>query len=350
MIIRPRIRDAVERRGRSDSGSNPMRILWLIPLLCVVQAPVLAHPLHLTTITVNIDETMTRVTAVVHVAHLPGARPESAIPARLRLRLDGVPFRPSETSAELDENGETITWRGREARPASVVAVDSPLFPDSASDSTIVMVYRDGHIVDKAVVDRESPGAILAETALAFSRRFVGMGIYHILSGLDHVLFVVGLLLVRGTFRGLLAVITAFTVAHSLTLSMTVLEIGSLPPWLVEPLIALSIVAVGAENLIGRTINLERRMWLAFGFGFFHGFGFAGALAQTGLPRDSIPWSLAAFNTGVEIGQACIVVVAVPILRMLQQQSAVFTAAVTRYASFGIAAAGMVWLVERLRF
>jgi hydrogenase/urease accessory protein HupE len=175
------------------------------------------------------------------------------------------------------------------------------------------------------------------------------MGIHHILSGLDHVLFVVGLLLVRGTLRGLLGVITAFTVAHSITLSMTALELGSLPPRLVEPLIALSIVAVGTENLISRKLNLERRMWLAFGFGFFHGFGFAGALAEAGLPRDSIAWSLAAFNAGVEIGQACIVVLAVPVLRLLEQRSAVLTNAVTRYASFGIAAAGVVWFVERLR-
>jgi hydrogenase/urease accessory protein HupE len=175
------------------------------------------------------------------------------------------------------------------------------------------------------------------------------MGIHHILSGLDHVLFVLGLLLVRSSLRGLLGVITAFTVAHSITLSMTALGIGSLPSWLVEPVIALSIVAVGAENLIPRRVNFERRVWLAFGFGFFHGFGFAGALGETGLPSDSIAWSLAAFNVGVEIGQACIVVIAVPLLRLFSQMSPVVTGAVTRYASIGIAAAGLLWFVERVR-
>jgi hydrogenase/urease accessory protein HupE len=175
------------------------------------------------------------------------------------------------------------------------------------------------------------------------------MGMHHILSGPDHVLFVIGLLLVRGSVRGLLGIITAFTVAHSITLSMTVLEIGRLPARLVEPLIALSIVAVGAENLVSRKLNLERRMWLAFGFGFFHGFGFAGALAETGLPRDSVAWSLAAFNTGVEIGQACIVLAALPVLRMLERKSVVLTSALTRFASVGIAAAGFVWFLERVR-
>ena len=337
---------AARKSNNADRGS---RILLLCGLFCLISTPLQCHPLHLTTVTVNIDETATTVTAVVHVAHLAGMRPETAIASRLRLRLDGTAFRPSETSVVVDDTGLTITWRGREARTASAVAIDAPLFPDSFGDSTVVLVYRNGRIVDRAVVDRDSPSAILAETALAFSRRFIGMGIHHILSGLDHVLFVVGLLLVRGPLRGLLGVITAFTVAHSITLSMTALELGSLPPRLVEPLIALSIVAVGTENLISRKLNLERRMWLAFGFGFFHGFGFAGALAEAGLPRDSIAWSLAAFNAGVEIGQACIVVLAVPVLRLLEQRSAVLTNAVTRYASFGIAAAGVVWFVERLR-
>jgi hypothetical protein len=160
---------------------------------------------------------------------------------------------------------------------------------------------------------------------------------------------VLGLVLVRGTLRGLLGVITAFTLAHSLTLSMTVLEIGSLPPRIVEPLIALSIVAVGAENLGARTLNPERRIWIAFGFGFFHGFGFAGALSEAGLPRDAVGWALAAFNTGVEIGQACVVLLAVPLLQILGKRNPVLIGAVTRCTSLGIAVAGIVWFVERLR-
>lgn len=317
-------------------------------LLCLIAAQAQAHPLHLTTVSIYLEDATTRVTATVHVAHLGGQRPEAIIPARLRMRLDGEPFRPSEASVELNENGETITWQGRQRRTASVVAVDAPLFPDSPGDPTMVLVYRNGQLVDKALLDRESPSAVLAETAIAFSRRFVGMGLHHILSGPDHVLFVLGLLLVRGTLRGLLAVITAFTLAHSLTLSMAVLGIGSLPPQLVEPLIALSIVAVGAENFIHRTLNLEWRIWLAFGFGFFHGFGFAGAMAETGLPRDAIAWSLAAFNAGVEIGQACIILVILPFLQVLSQRTPALASALTRCASVVIAGAGAVWFVDRL--
>jgi hydrogenase/urease accessory protein HupE len=221
------------------------------------------------------------------------------------------------------------------------------MFADYPGDMTIVLVSRNGQVVDRTVVDRSSPSAILAETGRVVFRRFVEMGIHHILSGLDHVLFVVGLLLMRGTLRGLLGIVTAFTLAHSITLSLTALHLASLPSRLVEPVIALSIVAVGAENLFHRTVDFERRAWFAFGFGFFHGFGFAGALAEAGLPHQAIPLSLASFNIGVEIGQACIVLVAVPLLRLLARFNPMLSNAVTRYASVGITAAGVVWFVQR---
>lgn len=318
-------------------------------LLCFIPSKANAHPQHLTSITVHLDDTETRVTATAHVAHLAGMPPETAIPARLRLRLDGVLFRPSETSVDLSQTGETITWQGRERRAASRVSVDSPLFPDSFADPTVVLVYRNGHIVDRAVIDREAPSAILAESRVMFLWRFIRMGIHHIVLGLDHVLFVLGLLLLRRSLGGLLAVVSAFTVAHSLTLSLTALDICSLPARLVEPLIALSIVAVGTENLLSRNINLERRIWLAFGFGFFHGFGFAGALREAAVPHDSVAAALAAFNIGAELGQACIVLLAVPVLRFWEQRNAVLTRTVTQFASLGIATAGVLWFVERLR-
>ena len=116
-----------------------------------------------------------------------------------------------------------------------------------------------------------------------------------------------------------------------------------------EPVIALSILAVGVENFCRRSADTERRVWFAFGFGFFHGFGFAGALAEAGLPRQSIAWSLAAFNIGVEIGQACIVLAAVPLLRLLDHHSPALSSALTRFASALIAVAGVIWFVQRLQ-
>jgi hydrogenase/urease accessory protein HupE len=326
---------------------TPVHLL-LFALLCLLSSQSNAHPLQVTTITVSIEKQMTHVMALVHVAQLAGANPDTAIPARLSLRLDGVPFHPTKPSLTFDSSGEMVTWQGQIARPTSSVGIDAPVFSDYPGDTTVVLVYRNGEIVDRTVVDRDSPRAILAETNRVVFGRFVGMGIHHILSGLDHVLFIFGLLLVRGTLRGLLGMVTAFTVAHSITLSMTALQIGSLPPRLVEPVIALSIVAVGLENLFRRTSDFERRVWFAFGFGFFHGFGFAGALAEAGLPHQAIAWSLASFNIGVEIGQACIVLLAVPLLRLLTRMNPALSDAVTRYTSAGIATAGLLWFVQRV--
>jgi hydrogenase/urease accessory protein HupE len=179
------------------------------------------------------------------------------------------------------------------------------------------------------------------------------MGVLHILSGPDHILFVLGLILAGGTLRQLIGLLTAFTLAHSITLSLTALGIASLSPRIVEPVIALSIVAVALENLLRR--NGERpgadyriRISLAFGFGFFHGFGFAGALTEAGLPQQAIGWSLAAFNLGVELGQGTILLAVLPMLHAIARYSPTGRQRTTRYASIAIAIAGAVWFVERI--
>jgi hydrogenase/urease accessory protein HupE len=145
-----------------------------------------------------------------------------------------------------------------------------------------------------------------------------------------------------------MGVVTAFTLAHSLTLSLTALGAASLSPRLVEPLIAASIVVVGLENLRQRRSAVAWRIWLAFGFGFFHGFGFAGALAEVGLPKQTIGWSLASFNAGVEIGQACLLALVLPALAAIRRRSPNAGQLVTRFASVGIALAGTIWFVGRM--
>lgn len=183
---------------------------------------------------------------------------------------------------------------------------------------------------------------------MAVVRRFVGMGILHILTGPGHILFLLGLVLAGGTVRQLFGLVTAFTLAHSLTLSFIALGIASLSPRIVEPTIALSIVAVALENLFHTNSDIKLRIGLAFGFRFFHGFGFAGALAEVGLPRQAIGWSLASFNVGVEIGQACILLLVLPLLMLVQQRSKSMRGLVTRYASVTIAFAGVFWFVGRV--
>jgi hydrogenase/urease accessory protein HupE len=180
-------------------------------------------------------------------------------------------------------------------------------------------------------------------------QRFVPAGVHHILIGPDHLLFLVGLLLLGGALRQLIVVVTAFTVAHSLTLSLAALNLFSPSPRLVEPAIALSIVYVGADNLMvkgGRDV----RAWIAFAFGFIHGFGFANVLREMDLPRQALGWSLFSFNLGVEIGQLAVVVAVASLLAALRARSAEAGRRLAVAGSVAVIVAGAYWFIERVFF
>ncbi len=148
-------------------------------------------------------------------------------------------------------------------------------------------------------------------------RQFVREGVRHIFIGPDHILFLVGLLLLGGTLSQLLRIVTAFTLAHSVTLVLATLNVLSPPARVIEPMIALSIIFVGAHALWQSKEGRDWRLLFAFCFGFVHGFGFANVLREMRLPRGALGWSLFSFNAGVEIGQACIVLAVAPLLALL---------------------------------
>lgn len=174
---------------------------------------------------------------------------------------------------------------------------------------------------------------------------FLRLGIEHILSGYDHLVFLLGLVVVGLGTRRTVVVASAFTLAHSLSLAAAVLGIWTPPSVWVEPLIALSIVVVGLENLVGG--GHERRAWLAFGFGLVHGFGFAGALAGARFTGVELVRALVGFNGGVELGQLVVLVALLPLLTLVRR-SPVAARLVTRAVSAGVAACGFGWLVTRL--
>lgn len=144
------------------------------------------------------------------------------------------------------------------------------------------------------------------------------MGVVHILSGMDHLVFLFGLILVGGRFRGLLKTITAFTVAHSITIALAVLGIWAPSPSFVEPAIALSVAYVGCENFFVK--NADRRWLITFPFGLVHGFGFAGALGELAVPRGQLIPALVSFNLGVEAGQLAVLAVVLPLLLWARQR------------------------------
>jgi hydrogenase/urease accessory protein HupE len=326
---------------------RPGGLPWLIVFFLLLPTAA-AHVIQITGVTVRIDPQRTTVAVTAHLPLLANQDPAAAIARRLKLRLDDALFHPITASLTRDPAGDTVTWEAREDRAAGSVKLDAPIFPDVPGDTTVVMVYRNGQLTGRAALTPQRPAAVLGENTTAVIRRFIEMGIAHILSGPDHVLFVLGLILAGGNFRRLLAIVSAFTLAHSITLSLTALDIASLSPRIVEPMIAFSILVVGIENLVSGKPRFELRVAMAFGFGFFHGFGFAGALTEAGLPRQAIAWSLAAFNIGVEIGQALIVALTAPVLSWLEQSYPRLRIQVVRYAALGIALAGAIWFVQRV--
>lgn len=177
--------------------------------------------------------------------------------------------------------------------------------------------------------------------------RFVVLGIRHILTGYDHLLFLFALLLGCRSLRPMLIIVTAFTLAHSITLALATFQVVNLPSRWVESFIALSIVYVGVENLICKGAA-KRREWLTFAFGLVHGLGFASVLKGIGLGAGgkSILPPLLAFNLGVETGQLAVVLLALPLLIQLRK-SATFARLGTPALSVIVVLLGSVWLVQR---
>ena len=191
--------------------------------------------------------------------------------------------------------------------------------------------------------DAPPPAPVVRNTAAQFTE----LGFTHILpKGLDHILFVLGLFLLSPKLKPLLWQVTAFTLAHSVTLALGVLGIFALPGRVVEPIIALSIAVVAIENLFRSEVSPWR--WAAvFGFGLIHGMGFAGILSEVGLPREQLGSALLFFNLGVELGQLAVIALALAATKWCEDR-AWYGPWVRQPACLLIALAGVVWTVERL--
>ncbi|MFV0409518.1 MAG: HupE/UreJ family protein [Paracoccus sp. (in: a-proteobacteria)] len=202
-----------------------------------------------------------------------------------------------------------------------------------------------------------SPGFVVPENvgrAEVFSS-YVALGVTHILEGLDHLLFVLTLLLLVREPRRLFWAVTAFTLAHSITLVAATMGWFTLPPAPVEAVIALSIVFLARELALPpeRRDPVAKRFpaLIAFGFGLIHGLGFAGALIEIGLPQDDIPLALLSFNIGVEIGQLLFIGFVLTITILLRRLIPVLArarAGLTRITSYGIGSIAAFWVIQRL--
>jgi len=202
---------------------------------------------------------------------------------------------------------------------------------------------------DRVTVEMSDAHSITAASEVARSfANFLSLGVKHILTGYDHLLFLFALLLVARGFFSSLGIITSFTVAHSITLALATLHLVQIPSRIVEPLIAASIVFVGIENLLRGDIPTARRV-VAFGFGLIHGFGFASALREAGIGSGTggIVLPLFSFNLGVELGQIMVAALALPIIWKLRENP-MFIARWAPACSAAVVLLGSFWFVQRV--
>jgi hydrogenase/urease accessory protein HupE len=349
---------------------------WIVVALVACATPAAAHPAPFSYIDVRVDGARAELTVVAHiydVAHELGMadmsllldaatlRAESVritalLSGRLHLRIDGTPGPAAEWSApEPLVERQAIRTRASLAvsKPPGVLTLSARLFPYDPAHQTFVNIYEGGALMRQAILDQSRSEleyfAGTRQGTVAVIRKFVGSGIHHILIGPDHLLFLIGLLLLGGSLRQLVLVVSAFTAAHSVTLSLAALNILSPPARIVEPAIALSIIYVGADNLTVRG-GRDVRAWIAFGFGLIHGFGFAGVLREMDLPSRALGWSLFSFNLGVEIGQLVVVIAVAAALSAVRTRSEIAGRRLAFAGSLVVIAAGAFWFIERVFF
>lgn len=347
----------------------PLQLRVLLPILIAAFAAFIspaaqAHDPGLSSANLEITRAEIRLVLTFNQRDLAGvfgsSEPETkAVAARaIRLAIDGGAITPTAAGVAIDTNNNA-EFRYTAPRPAGGThfEFESLLLPQLPFGHRQAFAARDesGNEIARSLLSNHELVARFdlnpaSDAAPAGSRffEFLLLGIRHILTGYDHLLFLFGLLIVTRAPRGAVLLITCFTIAHSVTLALSTFGLVTLPSRFVEATIAASIVFVGLENLI-RGGGLMRGRWLlTFAFGLIHGLGFAAVLHEMGIAKTGLSAvvPLVAFNSGVEIGQlmiAAIVLSALWRLRHFQWFARVGVPA----CSLVVAAAGTYWLLER---
>lgn len=270
-----------------------------------------------------------RVTPSFSYVPAPGSTPDALTAI---IRLDG----------RMPEHARSFDFRY--ALPYAPYLL---ILQDEASPGPASHVWVEGDAVSKPFsLEKRAVPLTRAEIVLLYLR----LGFVHIIPrGLDHILFVLGIFLLSTRWRPLLAQVTAFTIAHSVTLALTIYGVVGLPSRLVETAIALSIAYIGVENIATRAMK-PWRVGLVFAFGLLHGMGFAGVLTELGIPRQEFVTAVLAFNVGVECGQLAVIGAAYLLIASWARSKPWYRRRVVIPLSVLIAFTGLYWTLERSLF
>ena len=212
------------------------------------------------------------------------------------------------------------------------------------TDALISIRFTDGGQFE-GLVSVTDPKVLIPGESNLYPTNYFWLGVEHLLSGIDHLIFVLGLIFIVIGFKTLVKTITAFTVAHSITLGLSVTGIFQLPQSTAEALIALTLIYLAIE--VGEKERYYRTPWLlAFGFGLLHGFGFAGALSEVGFSESTLLYSLLFFNLGIEAGQLLVIPVFILIVWMLNKIN--ISKLTHQFSSYMIGGIACFWLIERV--
>ena len=348
-------------RTRRKPGPLPLiALIWLAASTAIVRA----HDPGLSTLEIDVHDGVSASLSiaapdVVQLAAGGGVRPALRALAHetIRLVVDGESIPPVIDEVSV-EDGAALVRMSFASAPSRArfrrleVASDVPRRM-TRGHRELLVVRIEGRVVTEKLLDGES-GATAIDVDVSASApaartawQFLELGVRHILSGYDHLMFVAGLLIAARRTRELAIALTAFTAAHSVSLVLVVVGGVHLDPSIVEPLIAASIAWVGLENLL-RGPHQTRRL-LVFAFGLIHGFGFAGALSELGVGSSvvDVAVALVSFNAGVEAGQLAMAIALLPIVRAMRSRP-MWQARLLPVCSALIVVAGGYWLVERL--
>jgi hydrogenase/urease accessory protein HupE len=322
-----------------------VRVLRLCALLLSLAAPATAHQINLSTARLALSDDRTVIVEMglkgsdvdrlvstrlydakedaVDPAGVAAATPAilAYVNAHLAVTNDSGVACPAGDAAVVAD-GDGIIFRNTFscARIAGDIIYRSTVLTEKDPTARqVVLVAQGGHEA-QALLDAGNTTVTLSAPApslAATMQRYLVTGIEHIFLGYDHIAFLVAVVLWARRLMPVIKIVTAFTIAHSITLSLAALDIVVIPSRIVEPAIAASIVFVAVENFFSR--DIDRRWRVTFAFGLIHGFGFASALQEIGLPAHAVVPALAAFNIGVEVGQVLIVCIVLPLLGVLDR-------------------------------